>query len=76
MKITDYAFEIYTETNDFLTVKETLEKQGYVFVSAEISMIPTLYNHLDSGNVAQMEKLLAVLEDDDDVQNYWHNWEE
>ncbi|MDF2534872.1 MAG: putative transcriptional regulatory protein [Bacillales bacterium] len=76
MRTTEYAFEIYTDTNEFLTVKENIEKEGYTFVSAEISMIPTLYNALPTGNVAQMEKLLSVLEDDDDVQNFWHNWEE
>ena len=48
-----------------------------VFVSAQIEMVPQNYQKLESEDqVKLMEKLIEVMEDDDDVQNVWHNWEE
>ncbi len=72
----DYAFEIYTEPNDFLEVKEAIGAQGYEFISAEISMIPTIYNQLAPENQTLMERLIDVLENDDDVQDVYHNCED
>ena len=47
------------------------------FVSAQIEMVPQNYQKLESEEqISQMEKLLDIMEDDDDVQNVWHNWEE
>ena len=47
------------------------------FVSAQIEMVPQNYQKLDNEDQAkQMEKLIDAMEDDDDVQNVWHNWEE
>ena len=46
-------------------------------VSAQIEMVPQNYQKLESEEqISQMEKLLDIMEDDDDVQNVWHNWEE
>ncbi len=72
----EYAFEIFTEPNEFLTVKEAIAAHGYQFISAEISMIPSLYNELAAENQTQFNRLIATLEDDDDVQDVYHNSEE
>lgn len=71
------VFEITTDPDAFPEVAKTLETKGYVFVSAEISMVPqnyvTLKNEDDRKN---MEKLIDFLEENEDVQNVWHNWEQ
>ncbi len=69
-------FEILTEPDDFSAVCEDLEKKGYTFLSADVAMVPDVYNAIDTEeNEQKMEKLLDMLEDNDDVQNVWHNWE-
>ena len=70
------VFEITTEPEDFSGVREDLEAKGYTFVSAEVEMVPDVYRAIeDPESVVKMEKLLDVLEDNDDVQNVWHNWD-
>ncbi|CAB1244993.1 putative factor regulating gene expression [Ruminococcaceae bacterium BL-6] len=70
------VFEIYTEPDDFSGVLADLEAKGYEFVSAEIEMVPTTYTKLtDEESISKMQHLLDSLEDSDDVQNVWHNWE-
>ena len=70
------VFEITTESEDFSGVREDLEAKGYTFVSAEVEMVPDVYSAIeDPESVVKMEKLLDVLEDNDDVQNVWHNWD-
>ena len=70
------VFEITTEPDDFSAVRDTLEAKGYTFVSAEVEMVPDVYSEIaDPDLVVKMEKLLDALEDNDDVQNVWHNWE-
>ena len=69
------VFTIYTLPDDFNDVVANLSK--YTFVSAQIEMVPQNYQKLDNEDQAkQMEKLIDAMEDDDDVQNVWHNWEE
>ncbi|MGN0172061.1 MAG: YebC/PmpR family DNA-binding transcriptional regulator [Acutalibacteraceae bacterium] len=69
-------FEITTEPDDFSGVRDDLEQKGYSFVSAELEMIPDVYTTIDDPELCQkMDKLLDMLEDNDDVQNVWHNWE-
>ena len=46
------------------------------FVSAQIEMVPQNYQPLSEEQGVQMQKLIDAMEDDDDVQNVWHNWEE
>lgn len=73
----DEVFEIQTEPEDFSKVREELEDKSYKFLSAEIEMIPSSYTKLsDEESIAKMQKLLDLLEDNDDVQNVFHNWEE
>lgn len=71
------AFAIYTEPNDLGKVRDELEKNGYNnFISAQVEMIPSTYTTIkDEETSAKMQKLLDMLEDNDDVQDVWHNWE-
>ncbi len=70
------VFEISTEPADFSGVREDLEKKGYEFVSAEVEMVPDTYTAIADSEIAEkMQKLLDLLEDSDDVQNVWHNWD-
>ena len=70
------TFEIYTTPDDFSAVREALETLGYSFVEAEVEMVPQNYITLESEeDMAKMRKLLDGLEDNDDVQAVWHNWE-
>ena len=72
----DDVFTIYTDPDDFNTVADALTKKGYAFVSAQIEQVPAEYKKLDNEeDIKMMEKLLDAMEDDDDVQNVWHNWE-
>ena len=71
------VFTIYTDPDDFNAVAEAMGKKGYTFVSAQIEMVPQNYQKLDSEEqIRLMEKLIEIMEDDDDVQNIWHNWEQ
>lgn len=65
------GFEITTEPNDFATVCEALAE--YEFISSEITMLPSTYTELDEKNLESMERLVDLLEDDDDVQEIYHN---
>ena len=70
------TFEIYTTPDDFSAMREALETLGYSFVEAEVEMVPQNYITLEKEeDMAQMRKLLDNLEDNDDVQAVWHNWE-
>lgn len=70
------VFEIYTEPDDFSGVLDDLEKKGYEFVSAEVEMVPNTYTSLtEEESILKMQRLLDALEEDDDVQNVWHNWD-
>ena len=71
------VFEISTEPSDFSGVREDLEAKGYEFVSAEVEMVPDTYTAIaDEDTIIKMQKMLDLLEDNDDVQNVWHNWEQ
>ena len=70
------VFEIQTEPEDFSSVRENLENKSYEFLSAEIEMVPSSYTLLsDEESKSKMQKLLDLLDDNDDVQNVFHNWE-
>lgn len=70
------VFEISTEPADFSGVREDLEKKGYAFVSAEVEMVPDTYTAIEDPEIViKMQKMLDLLEDNDDVQNVWHNWD-
>jgi YebC/PmpR family DNA-binding regulatory protein len=70
------CFEIYTEPDLCGTVAKLLEEKGYVFVSAQVEMVPQNYVKLtNEADIKNMEKLIDHLEENDDVQNVYHNWE-
>ncbi|MCL2300572.1 MAG: YebC/PmpR family DNA-binding transcriptional regulator [Firmicutes bacterium] len=72
----DGAFEIRTEPNDLGSVRDALEARGYGFVSAGVEYIPNTYIELtDEADIKNMARLLEMLDDNDDVQEAWHNWE-
>ncbi len=67
---------IYTDPDDFTTVTEALQDK-YTFASAQIEMVPQNYQNLENeDDIKNMQKMLDVMEDDDDVQNVYHNWEQ
>ena len=71
----DDYFEIVTSPEDFHAVRDILEKK-YELSSAEITMIPqTKVSLEDEKQILMMTKLLENLEDNDDVQNVYHNWD-
>ncbi|NLY96522.1 MAG: YebC/PmpR family DNA-binding transcriptional regulator, partial [Clostridiaceae bacterium] len=66
-------YEITTAPGDFSSVRESLEKAGYEFMSAEIAMVPQNYTALDNEkHISNMEKLIDALEELDDVQTVYH----
>ena len=70
----DDAFEIYTDPAEFSAVREALEGLGYAFIDAEIRMIPQ--NSVDIADAETVDKVLRFLEkldDNDDVQEVYHN---
>ena len=74
VKVEEDVFEILTAPNDFSTVRENLEKQGYTFLSAEVQKIPqNTVAVTDPDTVLKIQKMLDLLEENDDVQNVFHN---
>jgi len=70
------VFTVYTNPDDFNAVADAMTAKGYSFVEAQIEMVPQNYQKLeDPEQIALMEKLIDIMEDDDDVQNIWHNWD-
>ena len=70
------VFTIDTEPNDMGTVRDALEAKGYKFLSAEVAYIPQTLTAIDDEELAaKMEKLIDMLEENDDVQEIWHNWD-
>ena len=68
--------QVTTDPDMFSDVRQALEDKGYSFLSADIAMIPSTTTVLsDEAQMASMAKLLDALEDNDDVQNVWHNLE-
>ena len=69
-------FEITTDPNELGTVRDALEEKGYTFLSAEVQYVPQTTTQItDEEAVVKMEKLIDMLEENDDVQAIWHNWE-
>ncbi|MBE5869436.1 MAG: YebC/PmpR family DNA-binding transcriptional regulator [Lachnospiraceae bacterium] len=71
------SYEILTDPDALEEVRSALEKEGVPMVSAEVTMIPQNYVELkDETAIKNLQKTLDLLEDDDDVQNVYHNWDE
>ena len=71
------SFEILTAPDDFSAVREALEKAGIPMVEAQVAMVPQTYVDLtDEKDVKNLQRTLDLLDEDDDVQNVYHNWDE
>ncbi len=71
------SFEIITDPDAFSEVRQALENEGIAMASAEVTMIPQNYVELsDEADIANINKILDLLDDDDDVQQVYHNWDE
>lgn len=69
----DDVYEIVTNPQDFGAVREALEGKGLTLISAEIELVPQNTVDVDEETARKVIKLIDMLEDDDDVQNVWHN---
>ena len=75
ISVEDDCYEITTSPDDFHAVRDALETK-YEFMSAEITMVPQTTVSLDDDETAQkMQRMIDTLEDSDDVQNIYHNWD-
>lgn len=72
LQTTDDVFEIYTDPKDFATVRDSLQAKGYQFASAELTMVPENTTPVPADKVEQFERMIDLLEDDDDIQNVYH----
>ncbi len=74
--IEEDGYQIITDPKDFSRVEDGLKEAGYNFIMAEISYIPqTTVTLTDEKDIKNMNRLLELLEDNDDVQEVYHNWE-
>ncbi len=74
--VEEEGYEIITSPEDFNEVRDGLKDQGYEFVMAELTYIPQNTVELESEeDIKNMENLIDMLEDHDDVQEVYHNWE-
>ncbi len=72
----DDVFVVRTEPSDFGAIRDDLEAKGYSFLSAEIEYIPANYVSLtNEDDIKNMSKMLEMFDENDDVQEVWHNWE-
>lgn len=69
------VFVVTTTPEDFGTVREALESNGVEFLEADIKMIPDMYTSVDMDTAVKIQKMLDALEEDDDVQDVYHNAE-
>ncbi len=73
----DDSYEVITSPEDFSAVREALEKENIPMVSAEVTMIPQTWVELSSEeDIKKMNRILDLLDEDDDVQAVYHNWDE
>jgi YebC/PmpR family DNA-binding regulatory protein len=69
------VFVITTAPDDFSTVREALEAEGLELLEAAVKMIPDTYTAINEDDAKKFQKMLDLLEDDDDVQEVYHNAE-
>jgi YebC/PmpR family DNA-binding regulatory protein len=71
------SYEVITDPDDFGKVREALEEAGIAMASAEVTMIPQTWVELtDETAIKNLQKTLDLLDEDDDVQAVYHNWDE
>ena len=73
----DNLFVITTDPDSLGDVRDALSNLGYTFLSAEVEKVPSSYVTVDNEeDVLRLNRLLDALDEDDDITNVWHNWEE
>ena len=73
----DNVFEIYCEPDDLAAVADELTAKGYTFISSEVEKVPSNYVTLENeDDIKFMNLLIENLEENEDIVNVWHNWEE
>ena len=71
------SYEVITDPDDFSQVREALEKANIEMLEADVTMIPQTWVELkDEEDIKRMNRLLDLLDADDDVQAVYHNWDE
>jgi len=71
------SYEVITDPDSFSAVREKLENEGIPMVQADVTMIPQTWVELtDEQDIKNMRRILDLLEEDDDVQEVYHNWDE
>lgn len=71
------SYEVITDPDDFSAVRQALEDEGIVMVEAEVTMIPQNWVELSSpDDIKNLQRTLDLLDEDDDVQSVYHNWDE
>jgi len=74
--VEDEGYEIITAPEDFNNIRDSLKEKGFNFVTAEVSNVPQNTIELkEEKDIKNMVKLIDILEDNDDVQDVYHNWE-
>ena len=77
IQIEETHYEIYTKISGFGSVRDSLTELGYEFSMAELRYLPQTMTKLSTEDeVKNMNKLIDLLEESDDVQNVYHNWDE
>ena len=71
----DDSYEIITLPDDFSVVREAIEAEKIPMASAEVTMLPQTYV-TDENDIKQLQRTLDLLDEDDDVQDVYHNWDE
>lgn len=71
----DEFFEITTDPNDFSTVRDALSNENIPFVKAELTYIPQMQTSIPEDAYKNMNRMLEMMEDNDDIQNVYHNWD-
>ena len=71
------SYEIITDPDDFSAVRDALEKEGIPMAEAEVTMVPQTWATLtNEDDIKKMNRILDLLDEDDDVQSVYHNWDE
>ena len=72
------VFNVYTAEDDLAAVADALTAKKYTLLSAQVEMLPQngYIKLTNEDDIKNMQKMLDMFEDNDDVQNVWHNWEE
>ena len=76
MEVDEEFYEIETTPESFSQVREYFESKGIEYLEAEVKMVPQNYIELDEDGAKKMGLIVEKLEDNDDVQEIWHNWQE